>query len=89
MTAPKCEPFTQGGCERPAKEVILARSGENMVGNGMAVWTAYFRCGADHEAQYDANAIRRADPEAVVLVFLCPDELESGVYAAMAAGKFK
>jgi hypothetical protein len=84
--APKCEPFTAGGCEKPAAQVILARAGENMVGNGMAVWTAYWRCGEDHHAQNDANAIKRADPDAMVLVFSSQGgELVPGVYSAVLA----
>ena len=82
MSAPLCEPFTQGGCGKPARELILARAGENMVGNGMAVWTTYFRCGEDHKAQSDANAIKRADPEAMVYVILTQADLEPGTYVA-------
>jgi hypothetical protein len=85
MTAPACEPFVAGGCKHPAKELILARAGENMVGNGMAVWTAYFRCGVDHHAQNDANAIKRADPEAMVYVIVAPAPLEPGLYTAVIA----
>lgn len=72
------------GCPEAARQVILARSGENMVGNGMAVWTTYFRCGSSHRADDDARRIRQADPEAVVMTFMSQDgsPLEPGAYLA-------
>jgi hypothetical protein len=58
-----------GGCGLQASQMLITRASENMVGNGMAVWTAYLRCGADHDAQPAADAIRRYDPDAVIFIF--------------------
>lgn len=73
-----------GGCGEPARQVLLVRSGENMIGNGMAVWTAHWRCGADHRGDDDARRIRSVDPEARVITFMSQDgsPLEPGAYLA-------
>lgn len=73
-----------GACPEPARQVILARSGENMVGNGMAVWTTYFRCGGEHRADDDARRIRSVDADGKVIVFMSQDgsPLEPGAYLA-------
>jgi hypothetical protein len=81
---PACDTPVAGGCSKPAKAVIVHRASENLIGNGMAVWSAYFRCEEDHYAKTDAGHIRRADPEAVIYVFGTDDGavLSSGRYAA-------
>lgn len=78
----KCDTPLKGGCQEEARELILARAGENVVGNGMAVWSAYWRCGNAHRADDDARSIRRADPEALVMVFVSGAPLEPGAYSA-------
>jgi len=67
-----------GACPEPARQLILARAGENMVGNGMAVWTPYFRCGGEHGADEDARRIRSVDSGGQVLVFMGRDPLTAG-----------
>jgi len=64
-----------GACPEPATQLILARAGENMVGNGMAVWTTYFRCGGEHRADEDSRRIRQVDPDGQVMVFLSREPL--------------
>lgn len=75
METPRCDSPEVASCPHGAREVILHRASENMVGNGMAVWSVYFRCGTEHHAAADAQAIRRADPEARVLVMASGEEL--------------
>jgi hypothetical protein len=70
-------------CPKPAREVILMRAGENMVGNGMAVWTALFRCGDEHLATADAMTITHRDPDAQVLVFSAGNPLVQDLYAVV------
>lgn len=78
--APQCNAPVAGGCERPATEILLARSGDNIIGNGMAVWTVYWRCGTEHSAASDADRIREVDPEAAVLVLSSAYVLKPGDY---------
>lgn len=80
MEGPKCDAPVQGGCGQAAKAVVLARSGENMIGNGMAVWTAYWTCEDAHTARQMASGIRRADPDASVFVMEHNREVLPGGY---------
>lgn len=83
--APLCDAPVPGGCPKPAREVILARAGENVIGNGMAVWSAMFRCGGEHKAGNDANRIKAVDPDAIVYVFQHNASLAPGFYLGQLA----
>lgn len=80
-----CDAPVPGGCPRQATEVIVHRSSENLVGNGMAVWSSYFRCGGDHKADVDAKRILKLDPECELYVFsnVQAMPLEPGAYSAI------
>lgn len=87
MTAPECN--VPGGCGLPARAVVLALASEEMVGNGMAVWSVHWRCDDVHVPRQDTRAIMLADPGATVHVFRLPDAgglpLEPGDYLARVA----
>ena len=91
MTAPACDMPVPGGCPHPARAIVLARSSEELVGNGMAVWTTYLRCQEAHHASQVEQAIHRSDPRAIVYVIRSYDErgtftpMEPGEYDAMMA----
>lgn len=67
MHAPNCD--APEGCGLVASQMLTTRASENMVGNGMAVFTTYLRCGINHDAQRDADQIRKFDPDAVIFIF--------------------
>jgi hypothetical protein len=71
-------------CPHPAKQLLMARAGENLVGNGMAVWTAYWRCGLGHRVDEDSARMRSVDPEVQILVFVSETPLDPGAYVALA-----
>jgi hypothetical protein len=87
MAVAKCDIPVPGGCGKPARSVVLARSGENMIGNGMAVWTAYWRCEEGHAAVDDAARIKQVDEDAQVLVFAAEFPLQQAGYMAIPGEK--
>lgn len=70
-------------CPKKARSVILARSTENAVGNGMAVWTTYFLCEQGHSAADLVKHMERADPGVQLMVFECMNDLELDTYLAV------
>jgi hypothetical protein len=60
-------------CDRPARGLVLAKSSEEMVGPGMAVWMPTWTCESLHRASDLVPQIEKYDPGALVLSFECFD----------------
>jgi hypothetical protein len=84
-------------CGRPARGLVLAKSSEEMVGPGMAVWMPTWTCESLHRASDLVPQIEKYDPGALVLSFagklyngdgnLYSDDFAPGSYDAIWAGK--
>jgi hypothetical protein len=87
MATVRCDAPSAIRCTNPARSVVLARAGENQVGNGMAVWNVYWRCEEGHKAADTVDAMKNADPDVQAVVFTASASLEDFNHVTFSAGQ--